>query len=306
MQTILGAGGVIGRELAKSLPQFTDRIRLVSRNPKKVASGDELFPADLLNAEQTSKAVEGSDVVYLTVGLPYNSKIWQSQWPLVMRNVLDACRKHHAKLVFFDNVYCYGRVEGWMTESTSINPVSKKGALRTQVAAMVMDAITKGDVQALIARSADFYGPNTPLSFVTVMVFESLKQGKKAQWMMNDSVKHSLTYTPDAGKATAILGNTDTAYGQVWHLPTDRNALTGREIVEMAAREFNVEPRYTVLPRWMMRMAGLFSGIIRESVEMLYQNESDYLFDSSKFDKAFDFKATSYEQGFKETVRSMK
>jgi len=38
---------------------------------------------------------------------------------------------------------------------------------------------------------------------------------------------------------------------------------------------------------------------------MLYQNDSDYLFDSSKFDKAFDFKATSYEQGVKETVRSM-
>ncbi|HAR46308.1 MAG: NAD-dependent dehydratase [Nitrospirae bacterium GWC1_57_7] len=306
MQTILGAGGVIGTELAKSLPKFTDRIRLVSRNPKKVNASDELLPADLRNAEQTSKAVKGSDVVYLTVGLPYNIKIWQSQWPLVMRNVLDACRKHHAKLVFFDNVYCYGRVEGWMTESTPINPASRKGAVRTQVAAMVMDTITKGDVQALIARSADFYGPNTPLSFVNVMVFESLKQGKKAQWMINDSVKHSLTYTPDAGKATAILGNTDSAYGQVWHLPTDRNALTGREIVEMAARELNVAPRYTVLPRWMMRMAGLFSGIIRESVEMLYQNESDYLFDSSKFDKVFDFKTTSYGQGFKETVRSMK
>jgi nucleoside-diphosphate-sugar epimerase len=74
----------------------------------------------------------------------------------------------------------------------------------------------------------------------------------------------------------------------------------------MAAREFNVKPGHTVLPRWMLRMAGLFSGVIRESVEMLYQNDSDYLFDSSKFDKAFDFKTTSYEQGIKETVRSMK
>jgi hypothetical protein len=56
----------------------------------------------------------------------------------------------------------------------------------------------------------------------------------------------------------------------------------------------------------MQRMAGLFSGVIRERVEMLYQNESDYLFDSSKFDKVFDFKTTSYEQGVKETVRSMR
>jgi len=36
MQTILGAGGVIGNYLAKELPAFTDEIRLVSRNPKKL------------------------------------------------------------------------------------------------------------------------------------------------------------------------------------------------------------------------------------------------------------------------------
>jgi hypothetical protein len=33
--------------------------------------------------------------------------------------------------------------------------------------------------------------------------------------------KHSFIYTPDAAKATAILGNTPDAYNQVWHLPTD-------------------------------------------------------------------------------------
>ena len=36
MQTILGSTGVIGNELAKALPQYTNKIRLVSRNPKKL------------------------------------------------------------------------------------------------------------------------------------------------------------------------------------------------------------------------------------------------------------------------------
>lgn len=35
-QTILGAGGAIGVELAKALSVFTSDIRLVGRNPKKV------------------------------------------------------------------------------------------------------------------------------------------------------------------------------------------------------------------------------------------------------------------------------
>ena len=306
MQTILGAGGIIGKELAKSLPKYTDRIRLVSRNPKKVNLTDEIFSANLVDAGQTLKAVQGSEVVYLTAGLPYNIRTWQSQWPIIMKNVIDACNKNNAKLVFFDNVYSYGRVNGWMTENTSMNPSSRKGEVRKKIADMIMDEVGRGKLKAIIARAADFYGPNTPLSFVNVMVFNNLKKGKKAQWLINDKLKHSLTYTPDASKATAILGNTESAYNQVWHLPTDRNALTGKEFIEKVAAEFRVSPRYRVLPLWMVQMVGLVNGAVRESVEMLYQNDSDYLFDSSKFDKAFDFKATSYSQGIRETVKSMK
>jgi nucleoside-diphosphate-sugar epimerase len=306
MQTILGAGGIIGTELAKSLPNYTDRIRLVSRNPKKVNLTDDLVSADLLDAVQTLHAVQGSEVVYLTVGLPYNIKTWQSQWPIVVQNVIDACKKQNARLVFFDNVYAYGRVNGWMTENTALNPSSKKGEVRKKIADMLREEVAGGKLKAIIARAADFYGPNTPLSVVNIMVFGNFKKGKKALWLINDKVKHSLTYTPDAGKATAMLGNTESAYNQVWHLPTDRNVLTGKEFIERVAAEFKLSPRYRVLPRWMVQMAGFFNGNVRESVEMLYQNDSDYLFDCSKFDKAFDFKATSYSQGIQETVKSMK
>ncbi len=306
MQTILGAGGIIGKELAKSLPKYTDRLRLVSRNPKKVNPSDEIISADLLDADQSLKAVQGSETVYLTAGLPYNIKTWQSQWPVIMKNVIDACKKHNSNLVFFDNVYPYGLVKGWMTEDTPLNPSSKKGEVRKKIDDMILDEVRRGNLKAIIARAADFYGPNTPLSFVNVLVFDTLKQGKKAQWLINAKVKHSLTYTPDAGKATAILGNNESAYNQVWHLPTDKNALTGEELIEKVAKEFALPPRYMVLSRWMLQMAGLFNGIIRESVEMLYQYDSDYLFDSSKFDKAFDFRATSYWQGIRETVMSMK
>ena len=306
MQTILGANGVIATELAKALPQYTSRIRLVSRNPKKVNETDELFPADLLNAGQTEKAIEGSDIIYLTAGLTYNIRIWQEQWPVVMKNVIDGCKKHNARLVFFDNVYMYGRVNGWMTEETPVNPCSKKGVVRAQIAGMILEEVKNGKLTALIARSADFYGPNTPLSFINAMVFDNFKKGKKAQWLISDRFKHSLTYTPDAGKATALLGNTPTAYNQVWHLPSDPNPLTGKEFINIAAKEWGIKPSYMVLPKWMVTIVGLFMGIIKESIEMLYQNDSDYLFDSSKFNKTFDFKYTSYFEGIKESVKSMK
>jgi nucleoside-diphosphate-sugar epimerase len=306
MQTILGSTGVIGTELAKSLLQYTDKIRLVSRNPKKVNPTDELFAANLLNAEQVLKAVEGSDVVYLTAGLQYKISIWQTQWPIIMKNVINACKTHKTKFVFFDNVYAYGLVKGWMKEDTLVNPSSKKGEVRAQIAQMIMSEVEKGHLDAIIARAADFYGPHTPLSFVTVTVFENFKKGKKAQWFLDASKKHSMTYTPDAGRATAILGNTNSAYNQIWHLPTDKNVLTGKEFIELTAKAFGVEPKYTVLKKWMIQMVGVFVPIVKESVEMLYQNEYDYLFDSTKFEKAFNFTPTSYKEGIAETAKSMR
>jgi nucleoside-diphosphate-sugar epimerase len=301
MQTILGSGGIIGTELAKNLTQYTDKIRLVSRSPKQVNPTDETMAADLINAEQVNEAVKGSQVVYLTVGLPYKLSEWEKYWPMIMSNVINACKEHNAKLVFFDNVYMYGKVDSWMTEETPMNPCSKKGEIRAKIAQQLLDEVNKGDLTALIARSADFYGPNATTTFVHSMVFEKLKNGKKANWLVNDKVKHSHTYTPDAGKATALLGNTDSAYNQIWHLPTDKNVLTGQQFIDKVAEVYHVKPKYAVMSKWMMKIAGWFNPLAKESIEMLYQNEYDYLFDSTKFEKAF-FKATSYQKGIEEIV----
>jgi len=306
IQTILGSTGVIGKELAKALPQYTNKIRLVSRNPKKVNDGDELFSANLLNAEDVLKAVEGSEVVYLTAGLQYDINVWRRDWPIVMKNVIEACKKNKSKLVFFDNVYSYGKVDGWMTEETPAKPDSEKGKVRTMLNEMIMNEVKGGNLEAIIAKAADFYGPYTPLSFVNIMVFQNFKKGKKAQWMIDINKKHSFTFTPDAGKGTAILGNTESAYNQFWHLPTNKNVLTGKEFIELTAKAMGVKPDYMVVKRWMLSLLGLFNNVIKENNEMLYQLDSDYLFDSSKFERTFNFKPIDYEEGIISAAKSIK
>jgi nucleoside-diphosphate-sugar epimerase len=304
MQTILGANGTIGSVLAKELKSYSDKIRLVSRNPKRVNESDELLQADLSNPAMVDKAVEGSDVVYLVVGFDYNLEVWQEKWPKLMRATINACIKHNARLVFFDNVYVYDiHSINHMTEESRINPPSKKGEVRRQVAQMVMDEVKSGRLMALIARSADFYGPGADKSFVTEMVYKNLKKGKAAYWLIDADKKHSFTYTPDAAKATALLGNTDDAYNQVWHLPTDRNTLTGREFVKLFATEMNVKNRVSAMPLWFLKFLGLFMPILKEMTEMIYQYDRDYYFDSSKFDRKFSFKTTTYREGVKASIR---
>jgi len=306
MQTILGSGGAIGTELARVLQSYTGKVRLVSRKPRKINPADELMAADLLDPDQVRRAVKGSDVAYVTVGLPYNTKVWESDWPRLIENVINACKLYRCRLVFFDNVYMYDRSKlHHMTEETPVNPSSNKGQIRNRVIQMIMDEVRRGELTALIARSADFYGPGIqPTSILSEMVIKPLSTGKRAMWLGPVRYKHSFTYTPDAAKATALLGNTEDAWNQVWHLPTASNPYSAKEWIEVVARELGKEPKYFSVPKVILKLSGLFVPLMRELEEMMYQYDRDYVFDSSKFEERFLFSATPYCDGVKEAVRA--
>jgi len=302
--TILGAGGAIANGLTKVLAAHGETIRLVSRNPA-LSKQAEVFPADISDKPQVVDAVKDSSVVYLCIGLKYDYVVWRAQWPKIMDNTIEACRKAGAKLIFFDNVYMYGRVDGPMTEETPYNPSSKKGDLRARIATKLMSEVRKGNIIASIARAADFYGPGADkTSLPNMLVFANLAKNKRAQWLANASVKHSFTYIPDACKALYLLAKNDESWNQTWHLPTAANPLKGKEFIRQAAEVMQAKSGYTVLHPWMLRLGGLFNKTIAESYEMLYQSKYDYIFDSGKFNNAFDFRPTGYQEGIVETANS--
>lgn len=305
-QTILGAGGAIGIELAKALTTYTSDIRLVSRNPKKVNPDDELFPADLSNREDVFKAIAGSEIVYVTVGFAYNSKVWQKVWPPFINNVIDACLQHDTKLVFFDNVYAIGGDNvNHITEESPISPSSKKGDIRAELDMLILDAIEKRKLKAIIARSADFFSAVKGNSMVMNLIYDNLIKGKKAQWLGDARKIHSISYTPDLARGTAMLGNTPDAYNQIWNLPTDSEKITGEGWVNLFAKEMNTSNKYQVLPNWLLKVLGLFIPVMKELPEMNYQYDRDYFFDSSKFNKRFNYTPTKNAIAVKQTVEQL-
>lgn len=302
MHTILGAGGVIANGLAKVLLGEGESVRWVSRNPN-LLPGAETWPADISDPEQARLAIKDSSIVYLCVGLKYDYRIWRVLWPKIMANTIAACTEFGTRLIFFDNVYMYGKVNGKMTEDTVYNPSSKKGDLRARIATNLMSEVRKDRITAIIARAADFYGPQAEKSgFANRLVFENLAKKKSAQWLGNTEVKHSFTYTPDAVRAIHLLAKSADSWNQVWHLPTAGGALSGREFIQLAAEAMGSRSSFTVLRPWMIRLAGIFNRTIGELYEMNYQYEYDYIFDSSKFEKAFQFQPTSYREGILATA----
>jgi nucleoside-diphosphate-sugar epimerase len=306
MITILGAGGAIGNELVKLLATRNQPFRLVARSPRPAPGATESLAADLTNKDEAIRAVAGSSVVYLVVGLKYDHKVWRAMWPRIMSNAIEACKRAGAKLIFFDNVYMYGRVSGAMTETTPFNPCSSKGEIRARIATTLINEWKSGTLTGMIARAADFYGPDARTGVPNLLVFKPLSRRKKASWLVNDSVPHSYTYTPDAAQSLIQLAERAIAWNQTWHVPTTSDPLTGKEFVTLVAKEFGTAPKHRVLSRLMLRLAGWFDPLVAESYEMLYQNESPYLFDSTKFAREFGFAGTPYAEGIRSTAASFK
>jgi nucleoside-diphosphate-sugar epimerase len=302
MLTILGSGGAIANELTTLLAARGTPFRQVSRKGAGAKSAKETLAADISNKEQAIGAVAGSSIVFLLVGLKYDHRVWEETWPRIMANTIEACKRAGAKLVFFDNVYMYGWVRGGMTEETPYRPTSRKGEVRARIATSLQEAWMSGGLTAMIARSADFYGPNARTGIPNVLFFDPLSKRQTASCLISEVLPHSYTYTPDAAKALLALAETESAWNQVWHLPTAPAPLTGREFLLKAADALGVKPKYRVLRRPMLRVAGWFNPMVREIYEMLYQNDSPYIFDSSKYARAFGFAGTPYAEGIRATA----
>ncbi|MFD2904275.1 NAD-dependent epimerase/dehydratase family protein [Sphingobacterium anhuiense] len=299
MQTILGANGQIGEELARELKRnFTSDIRIVSRDAKKVNDTDEVFSADLSIREKAIEAVKGSEIAYFTLGLPISSDLWEKQFPLILRNVIDACKINGTKLVFFDNTYMYPQDDRVLTEETAFAPVGRKGRVRREMAEMVLTEIESGELEAVICRAPEFYGPGKTQSITNTLIFNNIKEGKKLKVPLRANKKRSLIWTPDASRATALIGNTPDAFGETWHLPVDKSHPTYKEFIQMASGIYGRELKYSVVPKLMFKIGAFFNKSVKELLELLPRYEHDNIFDDSKFRKKFpDFQVTSYKQG---------
>jgi len=304
MHTILGAGGAVANALTRELTNYNETIRLVSRKEIRATGNATWQKADLLNQQEISAAVKGSDVVYLTAGLVYNKAIWQQQWPVIMQNVINAVKDAGARLIFFDNIYMYGLVNGPITEETPYKPVSIKGEIRAGIAEKLMSEVKAGSINATIARGADFYGTENLMSFLDLMVIDKYAKGQGAQWIGDAGKLHNFSFIPDMGKAMYLLGQTPESANQVWHMPTAK-PLTGKQFIEMTAKIYGVSPKYFTIKKFMMQLYGLFDKTIQEMVEMYYQYDHDYNFNSDKFEKAFNFKPTTYGDGIRQLSQTV-
>jgi nucleoside-diphosphate-sugar epimerase len=300
---IIFGTGPVGQAVARELLKRGKTLKMINRSGKKSAGVPDdvnVVAGDVFDVNVAKRLAQGATHVYQCTNPPYAK--WPEQFPTLQANTLEAAASAGAKYIVMENVYMYGDTNGVpLTEDLPYNAQTKKGKVRAQMAKDVLAAHQSGKVRAVIARASDFYGPGVLDSAVGDRVFGFAVQGKAASVAGNLDAKHSYTYIDDVGKALAILGERGEALGQVWHVP-NADATTTREFVNLIFAELKRPPKMSAMGKTTLQIGGLFIPAARETVEMMYEFEKDFVVDGGKFTKVFGRPATPYREGIAATV----
>lgn len=302
LHVIFGTGPV-GQATARELVRHGKVVKMINRSGKKPAGVPEnvtVVAGDVFDAALAKELAKGATHVYQCTNPAYH--MWVEQFPTLQANTLGAAAAAGAKYIVMDNVYLYGDTHGQtIREDMPYNATNKKGTLRARMAKDVLAAHQSGKVRAVIARAADFYGPGVRDSAAGERMFGFAVQGKAASAAGNLDAKHSFTYIEDVGKALVILGERDEALGKAWHVP-NAEVTTTRQFINLIFEELGQPAKMGAMGKLMMSIGGLFIPAARETVEMMYEFEQDFVVDGSLFTRTFGLKATPYREGVKQTV----
>ena len=282
---VFGATGGIGGALVAELMRRGKTVRAVSRGGA-APEGAEGAAADAADAAAAAAAARGAGVVYHCVNPGYTR--WPELLPPISRSILGAAESSGAKLVFADNLYAYGPVEGPLREDLPATASGRKGRTRVEVAAELLAAHDERRVRVTIGRASDYYGPGGANSSSGESVFGRVVAGRRPQWTGKLDVPHTFHYLPDIARGLVTLAEHPEADGEVWHLPA-AEPVTAQEffdlVFEAAGRPTPAKAQ--IAGPALLAVAGIFSPMLRELRETAYQFRRPFVIDSSKFESAF-------------------
>jgi nucleoside-diphosphate-sugar epimerase len=300
LHVVVGATGATGRVIVRQLAARGKRVRAVNRTGRvPVPEGVEALAADATDPVSMREVCRGAAVVYHCAMPPFRR--WVELFPPMMEAVIEGASSADARLVFADDTWMYGKVEGPMTEKLPHRPVSGKGLLRAWLAEMLMHAHAKGRVRATIGRAGELYGPAVE-SLLGRNLFGPALKGKKARFIGDPDVPLTPTFIEDFAGGLVVLGEREEALGEAWHVPT-AEPTTGRRFVDMIFEECGGEAKVGAVGSRAAKALGLFWPLAREGAEIVYQFERPFVVDSGKYAGAFgEGEATPYRDGIRRTL----
>jgi len=298
---VFGATGAIGGAVVGELARAGRRVRAVSRGGQ-APDGATGMAADASDRAQAARAAAGASVIYHCASPPYTQ--WPELFPTLTGSILGAAESSGAKLVFADNLYAYGPVDGPLREDLPAAARGRKGRIRAEMAADLLAAHREGRARVVIGRASDYYGPHGTGSTAGDTVFGRILAGKKPQWTGHLDQPHTFHYLPDIARGLVVLADRREADGQVWHLPA-AGPLTAQQFFDLIATAAGqpVPVDASIASPALLAVAGVFWPLLREMRETTYQFRAPFVIDASKFEAAFGhLEPTAHLDAVRQTI----
>ncbi len=304
MKTILGAGQLGLAIMQLLLDKNPDeKILLVNRTGKlatAVPNNVQVVDADVTSKIAMEAIANRSELIFSCTDMPYQQ--WADFYPATATALAYALSKTNARLVFADNLYSYGNVMGTeMNEQMEHKAKTKKGMIRAGVINTLLNSGKEFSNRVAFVKAADFIGPNIHKGIFGIDFLDKMYHGKTISLFGNIALPHTFTYIKDFAAAMINVGTADDTFGQIWHVP-NAPALSIDKWVHLFEVIANKKIKKTVLPKFVIKVAGIFNSFIKELVEMAFQFEYPYLVNHDKYVNRFGNHANYPSDIVKETV----
>ncbi len=304
LYVVIGVTGPMGAAVARRLIEAGRRVRGINRSGRgQVPEGVELVAADIKDVDAAREACSGASVLFQCASAPYMD--WSDpdnpqplRWtnetehlPAITEGTIAAAAAAGARIVYGDNYYIYGPVDGPLTEDHPWNASDEKGLARVGVARRLLDAHAANEVAVTIGCASDFFGPEVLNSTTGDRLFVPALRGEQAEILGADDALHSYSFIDDVATGLVTLGDRTEALGQVWNLPNDA-PVTPRRFFEIVYEEAGHDPATKVADDSLRRSRGYEAHLL----------DRPFIVDHTKFDGAFGAHPTPLRQAIRATV----
>ena len=293
---VLGATGSLGYAFTQELLSRDIKVTALMRDPQK---GERLFKqnpnleiikGDVFDLNILHESAKGKKFILYGINYPY--PLWEKYTASVTKNVIESASVSKAKIIFPGNVYPYGNIKEPITETTPLNPSTKKGRLRAEMQSLLKKAADEKRCSVLIFTLPDFWGPNTQNNAIKPIFINALKN-KPMPWILNVNTPHQLVYTLDAARLIVdICAKQELSDYEKINIS---GALfpSIKDWFKQIAKAAGNPPKYKVLSKRLLGFISLFNAEVKELKENFYLYENTIAINDDKL-KTFitDFKPT--------------
>lgn len=265
---VLGLNGHIGKEVAKAFVAAGWDVTGMARTDKHRLPGVRYVRGDAESVEDMRRAIGEQEVVINALNLPYAS--WdRGRKEAQMARVLEAMGTNGKTMLFPGNIYNYSATDRYVTPDLPQRPQTPRGEIRKRIEDSYRAAAERGDLQVIILRAGDFFGPDCEGDWFDHVILKEVGKGQ-IQTLGKPGVGRSWAYLPDLARAFEALASMRSSLAALENFHFAGHFATPEQL-EAAVRKALPGPvTSSTFPLWLLHVLGLVSRDMREIAKMDY------------------------------------